>query len=104
MQYSNEQIYSIDLFEIAIKGEIVVASLTVSDSVFFNQGHTDDFENFVKKELAKRLTTYILENSKHVLFTKSSDQNRSQTTYHARMSLVPKDTTQLLRNSILGKR
>lgn len=96
MNTSEPSSKSTSLHDLGIEGEIVVANFSVSDIEYLQASNDVDFTNYVKKKLCYSLVEHLLKESKHVLFTKHQHRNEGITTFIARMTVVPKDTTQKL--------
>ena len=93
----NENVIQEDLFDYAIKGELIVASLTVGDSEFARFNNDIDYLNNVKVRLAHMIAKTLLEDSKFVEFTRLTDHSSLTTKFIGRMAVVPKDQVQIIR-------
>lgn len=102
--YSSDEyeIKSYDLSCLTIKGELLTCSLALSDINFFNMSPEETKEH-IKKSLVTKIVNSILSSEKpFVEFTKRQDVLTGTTYFMARLCIVPKDLTQIIRNS-LGK-
>ena len=89
-----------DLQVIAIKGTMVTCKFTMSDISAYNMSPAD-LENNIKQNLATKLARHLLEsNNSFIEFAKRIDPVSGETHYMARLSVVPKDSTQIIRKHL----
>ena len=94
----NENVIQEDLFDLcAIKGELIFASLTVSEAECMEFNNDIDYLNNVKLRLANMIAKTLLENNRFIEFTRQKDHSSYTTKFIGRMAVVPKDKVQLIR-------
>lgn len=85
---------ALNLDVVNLAGDLVIANVSISDIQYLQESNDIEFADYIKKQLCTALVEHLLKESKHVLFTKHQHQNEGITTFIARMTVVPKDSTQ----------
>ena len=89
-----------DLQVISIKGTMVTCKFTMSDISVYKISQAD-LENNIKQSLATKLARHLLEsNNSFIEFAKRTDPVSGETHYMARLSVVPKDSTQIIKKHL----
>lgn len=86
-----------DLADYAIKGELLTANITVSETEFVNFNNDKDFIIHIKKQLAIMISESLLSEDKFVEFVRQQDPTSFSHRFYARMAVVPKDQVQVIR-------
>ena len=89
-----------DLQVISIKGTMVTCKHTMSDISLYNMSPAD-LESNIKQNLATKLARHLLEsNNSFIEFAKRIDPVSGETHFMARLSVVPKDSTQIFKKHL----
>lgn len=91
----NTHLHPQSVRDYAIKGEMVIASLSFTDYDSLNLTESE-VKARIKEKLTKQLAEYILEN-KMVEFTQMTDPSTGDKTVKARCFIVPSGEVQLIR-------
>lgn len=93
----SDQINKIDLVDYGIKGELLTANITVSETEFVKFNNDKDFIIHIKKQLAIMIAESLLSEDKFVEFVRQQDPTSFSHRFYARMAVVPKDQVQVIR-------
>lgn len=94
------EIEDYDLQVISIKGTMVTCKYTMSDMSLYNMSPAD-LESNIKQNLAINLARHLLEsNNSFIEFAKRIDPVSGETHFMARLSVVPKDSTQIFKKHL----
>lgn len=95
------EIRTYDLNSISIKGDLHTCSFAVSDLSYFNSS-PEDVTELIKRNLVSKIVDSLLSSkTPYIEFTKRGDPVTGTTYFMARMSVVPKDITQILKSSVI---
>ena len=95
------EIKTYDLNCIGIKGDLHTCSFAISDLSYLNSS-PEDVTELIRRNLVSKIVDSLLSSNKpYIEFTKRSDPVTGTTYFMARISVVPKDTTQLLKSAVI---
>lgn len=92
---------SYDLNSIGIKGELHTCSFAITDISYLNSSPQETTDHIKRNLVSKIVESLLTSNTQYIEFTKRSDPNSGQTYFMARLCVVPKALTQILKSAVI---